>query len=1014
MWAWPKKNHEPPAWRSLARPALAGAARQDLLQEVLHAAASGSRADRVGVWLWPDSPADAESSTLHGVVWEREEEQVPAEWERLSWDSPVPHDLLLQGRSVEQELDRATRPMFGLLIGLHRVLWTPVPGRERLRGVFLTGWQKSLASVPREFMESLAAELAVALELEEQLRLTRERASDLRLSQEVLCALSSGASTDTVLSRLAADCADLCTAPSSAGFAVLGHFPPVRSGSRADPELEFDWESGDATWTHGIDREPLAGIWRQALESGRTSGIEPPASWSASGLARLVAIPLNEGERQAGVLVCGMAPASSSLRTLERLELRASLALAALERRRFNAERLRRTARRQSFLDSSAEPTLLVDVRGTIAAVNGAARPLVEEAPTDPSPSSGPATQAAPTSVPWCIGGGFAQIFCAREQPRVEEWWNRAMASDRAAPHYPVPSLEAELLTGVRVRLHPPLAVGDDLAAVMLDPVPSHAVAPQHDRWQTELHQVLEWVEEGILIFGTDQLVRGMNTRFAQMAGLSAEEASSCSTLDDLIRQLGRRAAQPEAFALRWRELARSSEAGAREEVQMSRPVPRILERSVRPILDSAGLRLGRLEIYRDLTAQRVFQAKLLQTEKLAALGQMITGVAHELSNPLTSILGYAQRLLVRKDLSGRSTEARQIYEEAERASAILRQLLLTARDTQPERKRVALNQVVQRAMELQRFGSAAEKIRIELDLDPALPFVLGDAGQLQQVLMNLIGNARQAIAQESRPGTIRLRTTRTGEYRVQLQVIDDGPGIPQAILARIFDPFFTTKPAGVGTGLGLSIVLSVVREHGGQVHVANSSGGGAVFTVELPVAAEAPSRSVLVPEGARPVLPAAIGSRSRPPLSEIPVARASHRGTHVLVVEDEPTVARLIADVLEDEAMRVDVLLDGREALARATREPFDLIICDMKMPGIDGQHFYHSLAQTQAVLQDRFLFVTGDVLAPQTQEFLERNHIPYVAKPFRVEELTERIHRLLDAHWTRAEGAAAGKQTH
>jgi CheY-like chemotaxis protein len=116
-----------------------------------------------------------------------------------------------------------------------------------------------------------------------------------------------------------------------------------------------------------------------------------------------------------------------------------------------------------------------------------------------------------------------------------------------------------------------------------------------------------------------------------------------------------------------------------------------------------------------------------------------------------------------------------------------------------------------------------------------------------------------------------------------------------------------------------------------------------------------------------------------------------------VLVVEDEPTVARLIADVLEDEGMRVDVILDGREALERAARESYDLVICDMKMPGLDGQHFYRSLARNGNPLRDRFLFVTGDVMAAHTREFLKRNNLPHVAKPFRVEELTERVHSVL-----------------
>src|SRR5258708_6365469 len=271
----------------------------------------------------------------------------------------------------------------------------------------------------------------------------------------------------------------------------------------------------------------------------------------------------------------------------------------------------------------------------------------------------------------------------------------------------------------------------------------------------------------------------------------------------------------------------------------MLHPSPRVLERAARPIFDSIGRHLGRVEIYRDLTAQRVFHSKLLQTEKLAALGQMVSGVAHELSNPLTSILGYAHRLLARQDLPGRTEEVRQIYQEAERARTILRQLLLNARETLPERRLVSLNQIVQRALDLQRFSLAAEKIRVETDLDPILPFVQGDPGHLQQVLMNLVGNSRQDIEQHGQDGTIRLRTKRMGERRVLLEVADNGPGVPQAILARIFDPFFTTKPAGVGTGLGLAIVLSVVREHGGQAHALSPPQGGAAFQIELPAAAE-------------------------------------------------------------------------------------------------------------------------------------------------------------------------------
>jgi signal transduction histidine kinase/ActR/RegA family two-component response regulator len=1029
MWAWRKKQAEECTWRGAARAGLAGASREELMREAIHSLSRDGRADRIGVWLEQESfssPDVHAAASLHGMVWEAESDEVPADWEKLSLEPPLPQELLSSGKSVGQDLEVVhgqppNQPMIGPLVGLRHALWTPIEGKGHLRGVLLTGSRRKQPSLPRELAEAVAAELALALEFQQEQRLALERQADVRLSKQILAALNGSTSPDTILSQLAASCIEngADASGASASFAVIGH-QSTQAPNAAPVEMEFAWESGDSAWTRAVEREPLAGLWRGALQAGHVLGAEPPATWCKAGLARLVAIPLLSAGDTLGVLVAGISQKTASLATLERLELRASLAVSVLERRRLRAEQIRRTARRHALLEFSPEATVLLDRQGNIASLNRSTKVLLEEKRSERPPESvlEEVRQPSPQDPAWSLGGRFANLFCAREQPRIAEWASRALAGEREKAIELHEICEGELVNGVRVRLHAPLFTGDDLYAVVFSPAASQEAAQQRGRSDAELHNVLEWVEEGILLFGPNHSIRAMNTRFAQIAGLSPEDAAACTTLDSLIAHLAQRAAEPEKFANRWRELARGAEAGTREELQLARPVPRVLERSVRPVLDQAGRRLGRVEIYRDLTAQRVFQAKLLQTEKLAALGQMVTGIAHELSNPLTSILGYSQRLLVRKDLAGRIEEARQIYEEAERASTILRQLLLSAREARPERKRVALNQVVLRAMELQRFGSAAEKIRIELDLDPTLPFVTGDSGQLQQVLMNLIGNARQAIVLEGKAGTIRLRTARSGDHRILLQVSDDGPGIPQTILSRIFDPFFTTKPAGVGTGLGLAIVLGVVREHGGQVSVSSPPEGGTVFTVELPVSAE----SSLEPgkrfeEAEEPLLPVsrtAADHRIRAHAVPQRALRSLYRGTRVLVVEDEPTVARLIADVLEDEGLHVDVLLDGREALERAGREAFDLVICDMKMPGLDGQHFYQSVARARNPLQERFLFVTGDVIAQQTQEFLERNHLPHVAKPFRVEELTEKVFSLLDSQLARGGRAAAARKAH
>lgn len=1024
MWGWRKKQVEERPRGGVARAGLQGASREELMREAIQTLSREARADRLGVWMEQDCTSLAHSQApafLRGLVWEAQGDETPKEWEKLSFEPPLPWELFASGESVDQVIDDTLfHSTIGPLVGLRRALWTPIAGKGRLHGVLLTGSRKNQSPTSRELAESVAAELALALELDQEQRLARERQADVRASAQFLEALATRCSPDTILSQLVASCTGNSGAGSGVGavFALIGAVPLDELSPKTPKELEFNWESGDPVWTHTVQWEPLVELWRRALEIGHVAGEEPPLSWSKEGLARVVAIPLISSGETLGVLVAGIGQKTSSLSTLERLELRAAFAVSALERRKLAAVQVRWAVRRRELLESSPEPTLLLDFRGNVAALNSSARELLEgvrserllEIPHE-------LAQHQPAMDPrLCVGRPFAGLFSEGEQQHIEAWLTRAFSGGGNQTLDAVNACKGELLNGVLVSVHTPVPVGDDVVAVVLRPAASHELTRQRSRFEAELHNVLEWVEEGIVLFDADHNVRAMNTRFAQIVGLSPQETEVSTTLESLIALLVERAAEPEEFARRWRALARATEGGMREEIQLSRPVPRVLERLVRPVVDPAGRRLGRVEIYRDLSAHRVFQARLLQTEKLAALGQMLTGVAHELSNPLTSILGYSQRLLVRKDLAGRTQEARQIYEEAERASTILRQLLLTARETHPERKRVSLNEVISRAMELQRFSSAAEKIHIELELDPTLPFIMGDPGQLQQVLMNLIGNARQAILLESKPGTIRVRTARTKNRYVLLQVIDDGPGISPSILARIFDPFFTTKPAGVGTGLGLSIVLSVVREHGGQVNVSNSPGGGAIFSIEFPLAAESPVDAAKpYPDHAeQPLLvtSTAAAPTSRLRAVESPSTSPDHRGMRVLVVEDEPTVARLISDVLEDEGLRVDVLLDGREALNRASSEQFDLVICDMKMSGIDGRHFYEALANSRNPLTQRFLFVTGDTLARHTQRFLERNHLPHLAKPFRVEELTAKVAGLLKRPFTGTSRAAAAKE--
>lgn len=362
---------------------------------------------------------------------------------------------------------------------------------------------------------------------------------------------------------------------------------------------------------------------------------------------------------------------------------------------------------------------------------------------------------------------------------------------------------------------------------------------------------------------------------------------------------------------------------------------------------------------------------QMLQAEKMAALGQTISGVAHELNNPLATILSWAERLAER-DVDDKTKQGLEvILGEAERAARIVRNLLTFARKRQTTRAMVDLNQVVRETLALRAYEQKVTNIQVVEALSTGLPEVFADGHQIKQVLLNLVINAEQACLGANGRGTIVVRTMHDGDRgSAVLEVSDDGPGIPEERLGKVFDPFFTTKEVGQGTGLGLTVAYAIAREHGGRIWVESKMGKGTSFFVELPI-----SGQHLNPPAAR--------------AAQQPISLEAFKGLRVLVVEDEPALAQAVAEALSDAGFNVDRAGDGEEGLTRLTEASYDLIVCDLKMPRIDGMQFYRAMAAATPALARRVIFVTGDVAGTDAERFLEETGCRWLSKPFRLGDL-------------------------
>jgi len=487
------------------------------------------------------------------------------------------------------------------------------------------------------------------------------------------------------------------------------------------------------------------------------------------------------------------------------------------------------------------------------------------------------------------------------------------------------------------------------------------------DEWETTFNALTE----GLAVVDGSDAIRRANRSLANLVNRSVSALSSRPLFDVLPYEAGK-----------LRDLvAAARNGGLVHPIAVRTDQGRTLRIAAAPIgsVGATGLVVVLVE---DVTEQEALESQLIQSEKMAAVGQLVSGVAHELNNPLTSIAGLAEFLLEQSPPDDRDREhLRVIREQADRAGRIVRNLLTFARKEPAENEEFDLNDIVQRTVALVGYEVGLREIKLDLALDADLPPLAGDRYQIQQVVLNLVANAVHAVAANpaGRPRRIAITSSRVDDDAL-LTVRDTGPGIPDELLPHIFTPFFTTKDPGQGTGLGLSVSYHIVEGHGGALTGRPAPAGGAEFTMRLPI-------------GRRSGMPSPIAPAPEEALR--PVGRAA---TVVLVVDEDPGVRRMLTVLLAGSDHAVDAAADTSQATRFLEERTYDLVIADARVAVSAGERFADYLLRRWPDLRARTVFLTADV-RPDTEAWLRALGCPFFFKPFRMGELKAAIGKVLSA---------------
>ncbi|HZC65934.1 MAG TPA: hypothetical protein VE545_05130, partial [Candidatus Dormibacteraeota bacterium] len=592
---WERKRDTKEAGRGVAQAALDGASRVEIVSEALRELQADG-ADRVGIWLASESESGLDApATLgvagqsteqktggtalvrssgcvwRGVVWDREGESTPVEWQQLSGEALLPSEVVFAGRSVEQELGGGKQSLLiSILMDLRKVLWVPIGIRGGLQGVILCGARDERSTLPLVHAQHVAAELALHLLREEERGVARVRSADMDLTRRVHAELESGANSELVLAGLADSIVSGEAVGVGAAFASIGILPEngdTREGKREIPpgSVEFRWKSGDQDLLRMAEGAAASETWQKALRDRHAVGTAPQSLGMHATVARIVAAPIEAGGEPCGVLLAGLYQRGASLASLERLQYRASLAGLAMAKLARERKETRIAERERAGLAATRERLLLLDERGCVAALSSAAAELLTDvraqlvegedaqhtrtadaikrgaaAGAADGTSAGPTANGNGSARPFQrrgladfqLGSRLESLFRAADRRAVEKWRLREAQTGVIRRNAGEDALDAELCNGVKVRLRTGLPSALSLTVISLtERDGQEAVTTSVVNNEKALEGVIEWLEEGVVLFDAQENVRAHNTRFEQLVGLGPLESAKGETL---------------------------------------------------------------------------------------------------------------------------------------------------------------------------------------------------------------------------------------------------------------------------------------------------------------------------------------------------------------------------------------------------------------------------------------------------------------------------------------------------